>query len=173
MILWLNGPFGGGKTSAAEALAAARPDWRVFDPEAVGYFLQSALPDLTDVDDFQDWPAWRPLVVASLHEIAMQTGQHLVAPQSVLDEHYFTEIVGGLTMSGHRVFHVVLDAPEAALRQRIEGVEDAQAWRLAHLPVYLEARAWMTERADLVLDTSAHDPRALARRIIASVGDRA
>jgi chloramphenicol 3-O-phosphotransferase len=173
VILWLNGPFGGGKTSTAEAIAAARPEWRVFDPEMVGYFLRAALPDLTDVDDFQDWPAWRPLVTASLHEIAMQTGQHLVAPQSVLDEHYFTEIVGGLTASGHLVVHVLLDAPEDALRQRIEDVEEAREWRLAHLPVYLGARAWMTARADLVLDTSAGDPTALAQRIIANVGDRA
>ncbi|MFZ0324133.1 MAG: hypothetical protein WAN48_08395, partial [Actinomycetes bacterium] len=72
MILWLNGPFGGGKTSTAEALAAARPQWRVFDPEVVGYFLRAALPDVTDVDDFQDLPAWRPLVAASLHEVAIQ-----------------------------------------------------------------------------------------------------
>lgn len=173
MILWLNGPFGGGKTSTAEALAAARPEWRVFDPEMVGYFLRVALPDLTDEDDFQDWPAWRPLVTASLHEIAMQTGQHLVAPQSVLDESYFTEIVSALTTNGHQMFHVVLDAPEDSLRQRIEVVEEGQAWRLAHLPVYLGARAWMTARADLVLDTTAGDPASLAQQIIANVGDRA
>ena len=170
--MWLNGPFGGGKTSTAEALTAARPEWRVFDPEMVGYFLRAALQDLPDEDDFQDWPAWRPLVAASLHEVAVQTGQHLIAPQTVLNEDYFAEIVGRLGMAGHQTFHVVLDAPEDALRQRIEAGEEAQTWRLAHLPVYLEAREWMTERADLVLDTSTHEPTALARTIIATVGDR-
>ena len=89
MILWLNGPFGGGKTSTAEALTAARPEWRVFDPDLVGYFLRAALPDLADLDDFQDWPAWRPLVAASLNEVAIQTGQQLIAPQSVLNEDHF------------------------------------------------------------------------------------
>jgi hypothetical protein len=138
----------------------------------VGDFLRAALPDLTDVDDFQDWPAWRPLVAASLHEVATQTGQHLIAPQSVLNEDYFAEIVKCLAVAGHQTFHVVLDAPEAALRQRIQAVEEAQEWRLAHLPVYLEAREWMVTRADLVVDTSAHGPTALAQTIIATVGDR-
>lgn len=170
MILWLNGPFGGGKTSTAEAVAALRPTWRVFDPEMVGYFLRAALPDLTDGGDFQDWPAWRPLVVASLHEVATQTGQHLIAPQSVLNEGYFTEIVDGLAMAGHQTFHVLLDAPEGALRQRVEAVDEARDWRLAHVPVYLQARGWMAARADLVLNTASHEPMALARAIIAAVG---
>jgi hypothetical protein len=173
VILWLNGPFGGGKTATAGALAAVRPEWRVFDPEIVGHFLRAALPDLTEVDDFQDLPAWRPLVAASLHEVTVQTGQQLIAPQSVLNEGYFTEIVGGLAMAGHRTFHVVLDAPENVLRRRIQGSEEAQAWRLEHLPVYLEAREWMAGLADLILDTSAHEPADLARTIVAAIGDRA
>lgn len=170
--MWLNGPFGGGKTSTAEALRKARPQWRVFDPEAVGYFLRAALPDLADVADFQDWPAWRPLVAASLHEVSIQTGQHLIAPQSVLTEAYYTEIAGRLEQAGHRVVHVVLDAPVDVLRERIEAVEEGRAWRLAHLPAYLEARRWMTARADIVLDTSALDARAIARAILADLDDR-
>lgn len=172
MILWLNGPFGGGKTSTAEALAAARPDWRIFDPEMVGYFLRAALPDISDVDDFQDWAAWRPLVMASLHEVSAQTRQPLVAPQSVLREDYFSEIIDGLAKAGHQTFHVLLDAPELVLRQRILAVEEAQDWRLAHLPIYLNARGWMADRADLVLDTSQDDPTALARSIIEHIAGR-
>jgi hypothetical protein len=174
VILWLNGPFGGGKTSTAGALVAVRPQWRVFDPEMVGHFLCAALPDLAEeVDDFQDLPAWRPLVAATLHEVSVQTGQHLVAPQSVLNESYFTEILERLTSAGQQPFHVVLDAPEAVLRERIEGSDEAQAWRLEHLPLYLEARRWMVGQADLVLDTSADDPVGLASDIVAAVSDRA
>ena len=173
VIVWLNGPFGGGKTSTAGALSAVRPQWRVFDPEMVGHFLCAALPDLAeDVDDFQDLPAWRPLVAATLHEVSVQTGQHLVAPQSVLNESYFREIVERLTSAGQQPFHVVLDAPEGVLRERIEGSDEAQAWRLDHLPLYLEARKWMVGQADLVLDTSADDPLGLARTIAGAVSDR-
>jgi hypothetical protein len=108
----------------------------------VGHFLCAALPDLAEnVEDFQDLPAWRPLVAAMLQEVSVQTGQHIVAPQSVLNESYFTEIVGRLASAGQQTFHVVLDAPEAVLRQRIDASDEAQAWCLEHLPRYLEARS--------------------------------
>ncbi len=32
MIVWLNGPFGVGKTAVAEALLDAKTDWSLLDP---------------------------------------------------------------------------------------------------------------------------------------------
>ena len=83
VIIWLNGTFGYGKTSTAAELHSLVPSSRVFDPETVGYMLQ---PNLADhpVSDFQDWPPWRPLVVATATELARFTGQHLIAPQTIL-----------------------------------------------------------------------------------------
>ena len=68
MIIWLNGTFGCGKTSTAAELHSLIPDSRVFDPETVGYMLQ---PNLADhpVSDFQHWPPWRPLAVATATEL--------------------------------------------------------------------------------------------------------
>ena len=68
MIIWLNGTFGCGKTSTAAELHSLVPSSRVFDPEAVGYMLQ---PNLADhpASDFQHWPPWRPLVVATATEL--------------------------------------------------------------------------------------------------------
>lgn len=166
MIVWLNGPFGGGKTTTAEAITTLRPGWRLVDPEMVGYFLRAVMPDLADVHDFQDWPAWRALVPAALHEVATQTGQHLVAPQSVLDEGYFREIVDRLDRAGQQTFHVVLDVPENTLRGRILDVDEAQQWRLEHLPVYLRAREWLIPSADLVIDTSSSAPSAVAEAVV-------
>ena len=57
MLLWVNGAFGAGKTTAAEGLAATRPSTRVFDPELVGFLLRRLIVE--PVDDFQSWPAWR------------------------------------------------------------------------------------------------------------------
>jgi len=37
MIIWLNGAFGAGKTTAAAELAGTMPSARLFDPEMVGY----------------------------------------------------------------------------------------------------------------------------------------
>jgi hypothetical protein len=45
--------------------------------------LQPNLADLP-VSDFQHWPPWRPLVVATAAELASFTGEHLIAPQTVM-----------------------------------------------------------------------------------------
>ncbi|MGH3151023.1 MAG: hypothetical protein ACRDOB_09865 [Streptosporangiaceae bacterium] len=109
MIIWLNGTFGAGKTATAKALLPLVPDTRLFDPEMVGYMLR---PHLTDhpVSDFQDLPPWRPLVVATAAELSRYTGQHLIAPQTIMTQPYFTEIAAGLHAARLTLFHVLLDA---------------------------------------------------------------
>lgn len=164
MILWLNGAFGCGKTTAAAELLPLVPSSRLFDPETVGYMLR---PNLADhpVGDFQDWPPWRPLVVATATELARFTGQHLIAPQTILVRAHLEQIFAGLSDAGLPVFHVVLDAGERILRQRIQGSREAQAWRLAHLAGYQEALSWMIPAADLVVDTGCQTPAQTARQI--------
>ena len=139
MIIWLNGTFGCGKTSTAAELHSLVPSSRVFDPETVGYMLQPNLAD-QPVSDFQHWPPWRPLVVATATELARFTGQHLIAPQTILVRAYLEQIFAGLRDAGLDVFHVVLDASEEVLRQRIQGSAEARAWRLDHLAEYRSSR---------------------------------
>jgi hypothetical protein len=76
VIVWLNGAFGCGKITTAAELCPLIPSCRLFDPETVGYMLQANLAD-HPVSDFQQWPPWRPLVVATATELARFTGQHL------------------------------------------------------------------------------------------------
>jgi hypothetical protein len=168
VIIWLNGTFGVGKTSTADRLSALIPGARVFDPETVGAMLQANLAD-RPVPDFQDWPAWPPLVAASLVEIAKMTGQNVITPQTVLKRECLDQVLTTLRAAGQEVLHVVLDADEAVLRSRIEGADEPQSWRLDHLDEYQEARAWMVETADLVVDTAASTPPQIARRILAAL----
>ena len=164
MIVWLNGTFGCGKTTTAAELRSLIPSSRLFDPETVGYMLR---PNLADhpVSDFQHWPPWRPLVVATATELARFTGQHLIAPQTILTRAYLEQIFAGLRDAGLPVFHVVLDADEDILRQRIQDSPEAQAWRLAHLAEYRASRSWMIPAADLVVDTGHQIPSAAAHQI--------
>lgn len=168
MIIWLNGTFGVGKTSTADRLAALIPDGRVFDPETVGAMLRANLAD-RPVSDFQDWPAWPPLVAAALIEITRMTGQNVIAPQTVLKREHLDQVLVPLRVAGLEVFQVLLDADEAVLRSRIEGADEASAWRLDHLDEYKAARPWMAEMADLVVDTVASTPPQIARRILAGL----
>ncbi|RYG26955.1 hypothetical protein EON82_01225 [bacterium] len=52
MIVILNGAFGVGKTTLANALLAQQPDWMIFDPEEVGAMLWKICPEPRG--DFQD-----------------------------------------------------------------------------------------------------------------------
>jgi hypothetical protein len=165
VIVWLNGTFGCGKTTTAAELRSLIPSSRLFDPETVGYML---LPNLADhpVSDFQHWPPWRPLVVATVTELARFTGQHLIAPQTILTRAYLEQIFAGLRDAGLPVFHVVLDADEHILRERIQGSPEAPVWRLAHLAEYRALRSWMIPAADLVVDIGRRTPSAAADQIV-------
>lgn len=99
VIAWLNRTFGCGKTATAAELPGLIPSSRVFDPGTAGYMLQPHLAD-HPVTDFQHWPPWRRTVVATATEPARFTGQHLVAPETVLDRGYLDQIFAGLRDAG-------------------------------------------------------------------------
>jgi cytidylate kinase len=182
--LWVNGPFGAGKSSTAERLVALRPTFRVFDAEWVGYMLAANLQGVV-LRDFQDLPAWRRLVPVVAREVADHTSDRLVVVQTVLNRDYWTEIAAGLMANGLPVFHVLLDAETSALRHRIEHDEDVHAqiaagtidpaalqWRLDHIDAYVAARDWLTAAADLVVDTTPLDVIGVAEAILHELPDR-
>jgi AAA domain len=168
VIIWLNGTFGAGKTSTAAELLPLVSGARLFDPETVGFMLRPNLGD-HPVPDFQDWPPWRRLVVATATELIAYTGEHLIAPQTILSQAYCTEIFAGLRADGLEVFHVVLDASEDVLRRRIEGSDEAREWRFDHLAGYRLALPWLRRDADLLLDTATLSPAQAAQEIAAAL----
>lgn len=173
VILWLNGPFGGGKTATARRIVATAPGMRLFDPETVGYMLRANLGD-RPIADFQDLPAWRMLVPRVAAVLAAETRANLISVQTVLVERYWAELRRGLADERLQLVHVLLDCSDAVLRQRIEG-DDAErgaaTWRLDHLVPYEAARrSWLERAADVVIDTSSLDADEVALRVIAAIG---
>ncbi len=168
MLVWLNGPFGVGKTTTAEAICD-RTSWRLFDPEFVGYMLQANLRDL-EFDDFQDLAPWRFLVPAVALEIHRHTGANLIAVQTVLVEEYWSELRSGLVDAGLAVTHVLLDCETAVLRERIEQDEiesEAKEWRLDHIAQFEQAREqWLGESADIIVDSTTLTPEQAAMLVI-------
>ena len=170
MLVWINGPFGVGKTTVAQQLRERDQRWRIFDPEWVGYLLRATLDGIA-FDDFQDLPAWRALVPVVVDEVMKQTGDELVAVQTVLKQGYWRELRAGLADHEIALMHVVLDAERDALRDRILADRDnatAAAWRLDHISEYVAARAWLLADADLVVDAATAAPRAIAEAILAA-----
>jgi hypothetical protein len=56
MLVWINGPFGGGKTATAYELSRRLPGSVVCDPEHVGFGMRRMLPAALR-GNFQDLPA--------------------------------------------------------------------------------------------------------------------
>jgi hypothetical protein len=164
VIIWLNGTFGAGKTTTAAELVTLIPDSRLFDPETVGYMLRSNLADQWP-GDFQHWPPWRSLVASTLTELTAYTGQHLIAPQTVMRKPYLEEITTALRAAGLDVFHVLLDVRESVLRNRIDASGEAVEWRQEHVAEYQAARRWLLDAADLVVDTTRLTPPDAAQRV--------
>ncbi|MBF8189733.1 ATP-binding protein [Nonomuraea sp. K274] len=164
MIIWLNGTFGAGKTSTANELLPLVPDARYFDPEQVGYLLQT-VSGLPPVGDFQHWTPWRHLVVETAAQLLDYVGGVLVMPQTVLVDEYWREIHEGLGKAGIPVRHFVLHTDRDTLTRRINAAESGiSQWRLDHLTAYEEAFPWLS-RAGEVVDTTHVTPSETAKTI--------
>lgn len=180
MIVWINGAFGAGKTSAARELIELIPNSTLFDPEVIGGGLRDLLPPkrLAEVSDFQDLPLWRRLVVDTAAALLAEVGGVLVVPMTLLRQDYRDEIFGGLASRRIAVRHVVLAPGETILRERIAGrpVPDLQdgevrvrQWSFDHIEPYRAALAgWLGAEAHRI-DTGALTPCETAERIADAV----
>jgi AAA domain len=124
VLIWVNGPFGGGKTMTAHELVRRLPGAVLCDPEHVGFGMHRMLPPALR-GDFQDLPVWR----TATHDLLARTlrGQDgpVVVPMTLVVPEYYAEIIGRLRDSGHRVEHFALLAHRETvvrrLRERVVG----------------------------------------------------
>lgn len=118
MLLWINGPFGGGKTQTAYELHRRLPGSVVCDPEHVGFGLHRMLPPKLR-NDFQDLEAWRLGVVEVLDLVLRAHAGPVIAPMTVVEPSYFEETVGALREHGHDVRHFALLARRETVLNRL------------------------------------------------------
>ncbi|MFI7100667.1 NUDIX domain-containing protein [Streptomyces sp. NPDC050161] len=180
MIVWLNGTFGAGKTTTAQELLDLLPGSTLYDPELLGYGLRMMLPAkrLAEVDDFQDLPAWRRMVVDTAAALLTEVPGPLVTPMTLLRQEYRDEIFGSLAARRIPVQHFLLDAGETILRERVARREESagddgntsslRRWSLDHLGPYAEALSWLKDDAHVV-DTGLLTPRQTAEQIAEAV----
>ncbi len=177
MIIWINGAFGGGKTTLADELHRRLPDALSFDPEYVGYILIKWAPP-ADSGDFQDIPLWRKLVAEFAIGLASEYGQPLIVPMTLVNASYRADIFGAIAKTGHPLLHVFLDVPAPELRRRIEAQvldesdpeadEQARQFRLANVERCVAARDGLPADT-LVLQGDQHSPAELADRVLAAL----
>ncbi|ELS55275.1 AAA family ATPase [Streptomyces viridochromogenes] len=118
MLLWINGPFGGGKTQTAHEIQRRLPGSVICDPEHAGFGLRRMLPPELR-GDFQDLTAWRQGVVEVLDLALTQHDGVVIAPMTVTHPDHFAETVGRLREIGHDVRHFTLLAERETVLQRL------------------------------------------------------
>jgi hypothetical protein len=118
VLLWINGPFGGGKTATAYELHRRLDQSIVCDPEQLGYGLHRMLPsDLRT--NFQSFAAWRQGVHEVLDLVARKSAGPVIVPMTVVDPAYLEQMVGRLRQNGHDVRHFSLLADRATVLRRL------------------------------------------------------
>ncbi|MEU7226882.1 AAA family ATPase [Streptomyces chrestomyceticus] len=118
MLLWINGPFGGGKTQTAHEIQRRLPGSVICDPEHVGFGLHRMTPPALR-GDFQDLPAWRQGVYEVLDLALTKHPGPVIAPMTLVETAYFDEIVGRLRDRGHDVRHFALLADRRTVLRRL------------------------------------------------------
>lgn len=169
MVLWLNGAFGSGKTTAAAELHRRLPGSFVYDPENAGYFLRRNEPKSLQAPDFQDEPLWREINLALLGRIAREYPGTVIVPMTLVNPACFERLVGGLRAQGVRVDHYVLGAAEQTLYRRLRGrLEGRSSWAAARVGACIEA--FRDPRFATVIETDALSPAQVAERIAGASG---
>lgn len=128
MIIWINGPFGVGKTQTAFELHFRLPGSFVSDPEQHGLALFKTLPrELRG--DFQDLPMWRQTTFETLRYLDQKHDGTIIVPMTVVRPEYFEETVGQLRNAGVDVRHFTLLASRQTLLKRLRSRgESSRSW---------------------------------------------
>jgi len=124
MIIWINGAFGAGKTSAAYELHRRIPNSFVYDPENIGGFIRKNIPKELNGGDFQDYVMWRECNYSFLKYLGTEHKGIIIVPMTITNPQYYCEIIGELVKAGVIVKHFILAASKKTLLKRLKGRGD-------------------------------------------------
>jgi hypothetical protein len=152
MLVWINGPFGGGKTQTAYEIRRRLAGSIICDPELLGFGLHRMMP-ATVRGDFQDLAAWRHGVVEVLDLTLRDSTGPVIVPMTVVEPMYFRETVGRLRDQGHDVRHFALLAQRSTTLRRLRERGLGHAVELiAGQGAALRVETFAVSRLDLCLE---------------------
>ena len=152
MLLWINGPFGGGKTQTAHEIQRRLPGSVICDPEHIGFGLRRMTPPRLR-GDFQDLPVWRQAVYEVLDLALSKQPGTVIVPMTVVEPAYFRETVGRLRERGHDVRHFALLAERRTVLRRLRERGFGRAVQfVAGKDMSLRRDSWAVSRLDGCLE---------------------
>lgn len=167
MIYWLNGAYGVGKTTVAEALKPRLRNAHIFDSELIGDGIRDNYPELLFRETFEEYPAWLEACYQLLKDLHRRYDGDVIAPMTLLRETSYAAILQRLQEDGVPVRYIFLDADEATLRHRMidTGREEPDSWCVGHIHDCLAAQAADTHA--IHIDTVGRAPDDIAAEIAA------
>jgi len=141
MIIWINGAFGSGKTSVAQAIHQKVSNSFIYDPEQVGYFLWNNFPDaLKRKGNFQHMDIWREFNYKILKHINANYSGAIIVPMTIYLKQYYDEIPGRLASDGVPVESFILSATKPTIINRLlQRSDDDECWAAQHIDICLNA----------------------------------
>lgn len=163
MILWLNGPYGVGKSTVADVLHSLLPESFIFDAEQVGNAIRDNLPPELFRETFEEYPLWLEMCAHLLLESNENSNSHVIVPMT-LKRSSSIAIFQQLRDAGAEARHIILEADESLVHHRIvERGEEPDCWCAVQTESCLESQQRMV--CDLRLNAAA-SPQVLAKNII-------
>ncbi len=143
MIIWINGPYGAGKSALAEKLHELDPHSHIFDAEEVGNAVRDNLPkELFNGYIFENYPLWFETCAALLRDISGRYGGTVYVPMTLVYPDSFEKIAGPLREGGADVRHILLESSYEIVHDRIlaRGEEEG-CWCMEHIGLCLERQS--------------------------------
>ena len=130
MIIWISGPYGVGKTTLAEAMAAKMDNALVFDAEEVGNAVRGNYPGCPYGYIFEDYPLWGEFCYLLLKDIHVKFHMDILVPMTLLRMESYS-IIGKLKQDGLWYWKHP-GRPSMTAFWPVARKKDAGAWRISN-----------------------------------------
>lgn len=141
MIIWISGPYGVGKSTLAEAMAAKMKNAMIFDAEEVGNAVRENYPDCPYGYIFEDYPLWGVFCHLLLKDIHQKFNKDILVPMTLVRKESY-QIIEKLNKDGIDTKLVVLEASWQTVHDRIlaRGEEEG-CWCMENIEMARSASA--------------------------------
>lgn len=169
MIIWINGPYGVGKSTLAEALRDKRPNSFLFDAELAGDAVRENLPKSFFRETYEEYPLWHEVCFLLLKELDKTFDGDVFVPMTLKWVESVNAILNRLREAGVPVSHILLEADHDTVHDRIllRGEEEG-CWCMEQIDECLNCQRELS--CDLRLSTEGKTVEELAEQVRRALG---